>query len=383
MKKIVILGASGSIGTQTLEVVSKHPQELACLGISIGKNIEWLIEHLKHQRYQWVCVQEETSLIRLKALYPHQSFTYGPQGLIDLATLKDADCVVTALVGFSGLVPTLRAIEAGKDIALANKETLVVAGQIVMEKVKEYGVRLTPIDSEHSAIFQALQGNRIEDVSRLIITASGGSFRDKTREELKDVQVEDALNHPNWKMGSKITIDSATLVNKAFEVIEAHWLFNLPFEKIETILHPESIIHSMVEYKDGSIIAQLGSPDMRVPIQVALCSPQRLDLDSQRLNFAQLKQLSFKAVDQDKYPLFDVMIQAAIEGGDRMVVANAANEVAVEAFLTKRLPYLEIETHIIKALEQFQKRDDLSLNHILQLDQAVRQFVESCIKGVI
>lgn len=375
MKNIVILGASGSIGVQTLDVIAQHSDSLVCVGISVGQNIDWLKEHLNNHTYKLVVVKNEKDKDELSRIFSLQVFDYGDHGLIKLATLDDVDTVVNALVGFAGLVPTLRAIEKGKDIALANKETLVVAGKQVMEAINKYHVNLRPIDSEHSAILQALQGNRLDEVSRIIVTASGGSFRDKTRDELESVSVRDALKHPNWSMGQKITIDSATLVNKAFEVIEAHWLFNLPYEKIDVVIHKESIIHSMVEYFDGSIMAQLGSPDMRVPIQYALCGPTRLPLKGQRLDFNTLSQLNFKPLDESFYPCFPLIIDAAQKGGNQMVIVNAANEAAVQLFLNEKIRFLQIESIIKECLELFPYKEMISVEEMVQLDQAVKQSV--------
>lgn len=383
MKKIVILGASGSIGVQTLDVIAQHLDELVCLGISVGRNIDWLKDHLSTHRYQLVVVQYKHDMDELSSLFHAQTFDYGDEGLIRLSTLKEADTLVNALVGFAGLIPTLKAIEQGKDIALANKETLVVAGYQVMEAVKQYKVNLRPIDSEHSAILQALQGNNLDEVSRVIVTASGGSFRDKTREELKTVSVKEALKHPNWSMGQKITIDSATLVNKAFEVIEAHWLFNMPFDKIEVVIHKESIIHSMVEYFDGSIMAQLGSPDMRVPIQYALCGPQRLVLKGQRLNFNTLSQLNFKPLDESFYPCFPMIINAAKKGGNQMVIVNAANEAAVQLFLNAKINFLDIERIIQECLLKYPYKEVLSIEEMVQLDQQVKAEVLNHYKEIV
>jgi 1-deoxy-D-xylulose-5-phosphate reductoisomerase len=372
MKNIVILGASGSIGIQTLDVISQHTSELNCIGISVHHNIKWLKEHLLTHTYQLVVVKNKQDKDDLSNLFKTQVFDYGDEGLIHLSTLSNVDVVVNALVGFAGLVPTLKAIEKYKDIALANKETLVVAGKQVMDAVNHYKVNLRPIDSEHSAILQALQGNTLNDVERIIVTASGGSFRDKSREDLKHVSVSDALKHPNWSMGQKITIDSATLVNKAFEVIEAHWLFNLPYEKIEVVIHKESIIHSMVEYKDGSIMAQLGTPDMRVPIQYALCGPQRLNLNSSRLDFNTLSQLNFKALDASFYPCFPLIIEAAQKGGNQMVIVNAANEAAVQLFLEGKIKFLEIESIIRNCLAKYPFQDNLTIDEMVILDKQIK-----------
>ena len=375
MKNIVILGASGSVGTQTLDVISQHKSELNCIGISVGQNIKWLKEHLSHNEYQLVVVKNKHDKEELSELFGSQAFDYGDEGLIRLSTLNQVDIVINALVGFAGLVPTLRAIEKGKDIALANKETLVVAGKQIMDTVKRHNVNLRPIDSELSAILQCLQGNLHKEVSRFILTASGGSFRDKTREELKTVSVRDALKHPNWSMGQKITIDSATLVNKAFEVIEAHWLFNLPYEKVDVVIHKESIIHSMVEYLDGSIMAQLGSPDMRVPIQYALCGPNRLPLKGQRLDFNTLSQLNFKALDESLFPCFPLIIQAAKKGGNQMVIVNAANEAAVQLFLDEKISFLQIEMIIKECLDTIPYKEVISIEEMVQLDHSIKQSV--------
>lgn len=377
MKKLVLLGASGSIGTQTLDVVRQHPDELQCIGLSVGRNIEWLQTHLRDHHYACVVVKEKEDQVKLEKQFPTQVFMQGEKGLIALATMKEADVLVNALVGFSGLVPTLKAIECKKTIALANKETLVVAGELVMRKARENHVSIYPIDSEHSAIYQALQGNNINQVRRILITASGGSFRHLSREHLAGVTVKDALSHPNWSMGSKITIDSATMVNKAFEVIEAHWLFNLPYSKIEALIHPESIVHSMVEYVDGSIMAQLGMPDMRLPIQVALLSPERLPLEGSFLDFTKLRTLHFEPLNMQRYPIFKRILNEAQRGGNRMVIVNAANEEAVYAFLDNRLSFLAIEELIEDALDSFEYRELGELEEFLKLDQAVRTYVKS------
>lgn len=377
MKNIVILGASGSIGVQTLDVVSQHPDLLDCVGISVGHNITWLTDHLKQHSYACVVVKERHDFEGIKKEFPNQFFMYGEEGLTYLATLPNVDIVVNALVGFSGLVPTLKAIELKKTIALANKETLVVAGELVMKKAHEMGVSIYPIDSEHSAIYQALQGNTLDSVRRLIITASGGSFRNRSRDELAHVTVSDALKHPNWSMGSKITIDSATMVNKAFEVIEAHWLFSVPYSKIEAILHPESIVHSMVEYQDASIMAQLGLPDMRLPIQYALLGPNRYPLNSQFMDFTHLKALHFELLDTQRYPLFKRILEEAQRGGNRMAIVNAANEIAVGAFLDNKISFLTIEDLIEDALNQFTYQDISNLNQLLDLDYKVRVYVQT------
>jgi len=382
MKKIVILGASGSIGRQTLDVVRQHPSLLKCVGISVGRNIAWLRELLRNQSFELVCVQYENDAIALRHEFPNQTFSVGEEGLIRLSTLPSIDTVVNALVGFSGLAPTLAAIHAHKAIALANKETLVVAGSWIMQAAKEHNVSIVPIDSEHSAIFQCLQGNRRKDVRKLIITASGGSFRDKSIDELSDVTVDQALAHPNWSMGPKITIDSATLVNKAFEVIEAHWLFDLPYDQIEAVIHPQSIIHSMVEYVDGSILAQLGSPDMRLPIQYALLYPKRYEIEHHtHLDFKRISELRFAEIKPERYPLFYRILTEAKRGGNRTTVINAANEVAIEAFLKNKIRFTQIDDIITYALDNIPMGSLTGLEDTIACDRASRDIANQKIGG--
>jgi 1-deoxy-D-xylulose-5-phosphate reductoisomerase len=382
MKNIVILGASGSIGTQTLDIVRQHPEELNCVGISVGRNISWLREILSRQSFAYVCVQRQEDAIQLQEEFDEPAFVFGEEGLVFLSTLDEIDTVVNGLVGFAGLAPTLSAIKARKDIALANKETLVVAGELITRTAKEYGVSIHPIDSEHSAIFQCLQGNRIEDVEKLWITASGGSFRDKSREELKHVTVDQALIHPNWSMGSKITIDSATMVNKAFEVIEAHWLLDLPYEKIEALIHPESVIHSMVEYVDGSVMAQLGTPDMRLPIQYALIASRRYPIENhKRLDLKEIAKLHFGGLCPIQYPLFYRIIDEAKRGGNRSTVVNAANEVAVAAFLEGKILFLDIEEIVVSTLDSVPYRTVESLEDYIRCDRESREVANGKIGG--
>jgi len=314
MKKIVLLGATGSIGMQTIDVCLKHPDKFEIVGLSVGRNINLLQKILTKLTVKSVCIKEYNQFLIDK--YPDIDFYFGDTGLIDLVSLSDYQVLVNALVGFVGLMPTITAIKNKKNVALANKETLVVAGDIVNKLKNKYGVTIYPIDSEHSAIFQALQGNKINQVKKIIITASGGSFRNLSREDLKNVTVNDALNHPNWKMGAKITIDSATMMNKGFEVIEAHYLFDLPYNKIETILHYESIVHSMVEYNDNSIIAQLGNSDMRLPIQYAITYPDRYNvIGSEELDFKKWSNLTFKEMDYDRYPLLKFAYEVGVKSG--------------------------------------------------------------------
>ncbi|MDP4162668.1 MAG: 1-deoxy-D-xylulose-5-phosphate reductoisomerase, partial [Bacillota bacterium] len=302
MKHISLMGATGSIGIQTLDVINEHPERFKLVAMSVGKNLSKAREIINKFQPDLVSVQEKQSAETLRTEFPQIHFTFGEEGLIEVAAFDKADILVNAVLGSVGLEPTLKAIENGKTIAIANKETLVTAGHLVMEAARKHQVSILPVDSEHSAIFQALQGEKDKNIERLIITASGGSFRDRTRAELEGVTVKDALNHPNWSMGAKITIDSATMMNKGLEVIEAHWLFSMPYEKLDVLLHKESIIHSMVEFHDSSVIAQLGTPDMRVPIQYALTFPDRAPLpSSRRLNLAEIGTLHFQHMDFDRF----------------------------------------------------------------------------------
>ena len=378
MKNIYLLGATGSIGTQTLDVIRMHPEAFRLIAFSSGRNIELTKQIIEEFQPAYVSVMEEESAMTLEALYPNVEFGYGAQGLESVATyqtdLGGEDFVVTAVMGSVGLLPTLKAIEMGRNIGIANKETLVTAGHLVMEKAKQHGVKLLPVDSEHSAIYQCLQGEDAKAIKKLIITASGGSFRDYTREMLKEVTLEQALNHPNWSMGAKITIDSATMMNKGLEVIEAHWLFDMPYERIETILHRQSIIHSMVEFEDTSIIAHLGTPDMRIPIQFAMSYPERMDLkQGKSLNLAGVGTLEFKPMDFERFPCLKMAYEAGMQGGSCPTVLNAANEAAVDLFLRNKISFLEIETVVAEALNKHQKIDHPSLEQILQLDQEVRR----------
>jgi 1-deoxy-D-xylulose-5-phosphate reductoisomerase len=381
MKKISLLGATGSIGTQTLQVISEHPHDFLLVAMSIGKNITLGIQiaHTYLPKVISVLTKEDCEEIKTK-LPTGTKVVYGEEGLLEVATYHEASILVNAVIGRVGLEPTIAAIESQKTIALANKETLVTAGHLVLEKAKKYNVQLLPVDSEHSAIFQCLQGERMGDVSKLILTASGGSFRDKSREDLQHVTIESALNHPNWSMGAKITIDSATMMNKGLEVIEAHWLFGMDYDLIEVILHKESIIHSMIEFKDSSILAQLGNPDMRVPIQYALTYPERYALPStKRLNFAEIGSLHFAKVDFDRYRCLHYAYEAGKAGGTMPTVLNAANEEAVHLFLNNKIPFLEIETLIEKALNQHQSIRHPDLHTIQCVDKETREFIQSLI----
>ncbi|WP_419883856.1 1-deoxy-D-xylulose-5-phosphate reductoisomerase [Peribacillus sp. B-H-3] len=379
MKYISLLGATGSIGKQTADVVRSHSNQFRIVSMSAGRNICLTRKFINEFKPELVSVQTKEDCETLKTEFPSGDirFVYGDTGLEEAAVYEKATVLVNAVIGSVGLAPTLKAIKAKKDIAIANKETLVTAGHLVMEEARKAGVSLLPVDSEHSAIFQALQGEKEKNIERLIITASGGSFRDRTREELKDVSVEDALNHPNWSMGAKITIDSATMMNKGLEVIEAHWLFGLPYEKIDVLLHKESIIHSMVEYHDSSVIAQLGTPDMRVPIQYALTYPDRLPLASKnRLDLASIGKLHFEEMDFGRFPCLQFAYEAGKIGGTMPTVLNAANEEAVARFLNGDISFLEIEKLIEKALNNHQTIDNPELSIIQEVDLHTRQYVK-------
>ncbi|WML39089.1 1-deoxy-D-xylulose-5-phosphate reductoisomerase [Neobacillus sp. OS1-2] len=378
MKLISLLGASGSVGSQTIDIIREHPAEFKLATFSVGKNIDFARKLIVEFNPELVSVQDYGDCQTLKAEFPKAKFTYGNEGLIEVAVYEKSDILVNAVLGSVGLHPTLQAIESGKAIAIANKETLVTAGHLVMDAASKNNVPLLPVDSEHSAIFQALQGERDKNIERLILTASGGSFRDRTRDELQNVTVQDALNHPNWSMGAKITIDSATMMNKGLEVIEAHWLFQMPYEKINVLLHKESIIHSMVEFQDSSIIAQLGTPDMRVPIQYALTYPDRLPRPSaNRLDLASVGQLHFEEMDVDRFRCLQFAIMAGKTGGTMPTVLNAANEVAVAAFLEGKVRFLQIEDLIEKALNTHQTIEHPSLMTIEEVDKETRKYIYS------
>ncbi|WP_028782813.1 1-deoxy-D-xylulose-5-phosphate reductoisomerase [Thalassobacillus devorans] len=378
MKQITLLGATGSIGIQTLDIIRLHPDHFSVYALAFGKNIEKALPLIKEFEPEIVVVQDKTIKQQVESEFPAIRVLQGTEGMIAASTAEKVDVLVNAVMGSVGLPATLAAIEARKLVAIANKETLVTAGHLVMEAARKYQVDLLPVDSEHSAIFQSMNGEKNESVERLILTASGGSFRDKTREDLAGVTVEDALNHPNWSMGAKITIDSASMMNKGLEVIEAHWLFDIPYEQIDVILHRESVIHSMVEYKDKSVIAQLGTPDMKVPIQYALTYPDRLDLTmTKRLNLEEIATLHFQPMDYDRFRCLKLAFQAGKEGGSMTTVLNAANEQAVELFLNGEIAFLDIETLIEQALERHQTIRKPDLETILSIDQETRKQVRS------
>ncbi|WP_433615712.1 1-deoxy-D-xylulose-5-phosphate reductoisomerase [Paenibacillus cellulositrophicus] len=373
MKKLSVLGSTGSIGTQTLDVVSKHPEHFQIEGLAAGSNVELLLRQVHQFRPKKVSVATKELAEQVKTqVSPGTEIFYGNEGLVEVAAGTDADTVVTAVVGSMGLHSTLAAIEAGKHIGLANKETLVTAGHLVTEAIKRKGVNMLPIDSEHSAIFQCLNGERRDDLAGITLTASGGSFRDLTREQLQSVTVEDALKHPNWSMGAKITIDSATMVNKGLEVIEAHWLFGLPYEQIHVLLHPESIIHSFVEFRDTSIIAQLGNPDMRVPIQYALTYPERWDSPAKRLSLAEVGKLHFREMDMERFPCLRLAFECGKMGGTATTAFNAANEVAVGRFLNREISFLQIEDIIEEVLDRHANISNPQLADIEECDRNTR-----------
>ncbi|SHI35447.1 1-deoxy-D-xylulose-5-phosphate reductoisomerase [Parasporobacterium paucivorans] len=378
MKRLSVLGSTGSIGTQTLEIVRRNP-ELKVTALAAGSDIASLEAQIREFRPAVVCVynREKADELRIKIKDTDTAVFSGMDGLIETACHKDADIVLTAMVGMIGIQPTIEAIKAGKDIALANKETLVTAGHLIMPLAKQCGVRILPVDSEHSAIFQSLNGEDSENISRIILTASGGPFRGLTREQMQGIRPEDALKHPNWSMGRKITIDSATLVNKGLEVMEAKWLFDVPLEKVEVIVHPQSIIHSMVEFVDGAIIAQLGCPDMKLPIQYALFYPERRYLDGDRLDFAAIKNFTFEAPDLKNFPGLKLAYDASAAGGTMPTVYNAANEYAVRKFLDNEIRFLDIAEIISLAMDGHKVIGNPSVEEILQTETDTYYRIES------
>ncbi len=381
MKQIALLGATGSIGLQTIDVIRNHSDEFQLFAMAFGRNIEKATPLIREFKPQLVVVQDEETKRTIQSQFTDVRVLLSVEGMYEAATHDRVDVVVNAVMGSVGLSATLGAIEAKKQVAIANKETLVTAGHLVMDAVKQNNVSLLPIDSEHSAIYMCLNGERHKDASKIILTASGGSFRDKTRAELEGVNVEDALNHPNWSMGAKITIDSATMMNKGLEVIEAHWLFNMPYDSIEVIQHKESVIHSMVEFVDKSVMAQLGTPDMRVPIQYALTYPKRLELpDTKTLNLVEIGKLHFQEMDMERFPCLRMAYEAGRQGGTMTTVLNAANEQAVDLFLKGDISFLTIESLIERALEEHNTIHQPDLETILEVDDHTRKRVKSYVK---
>lgn len=376
MKNIAVLGSTGSIGTQTLEIVRAN-DDLNVVSLAAGSNIEMLEKQIREFKPQVVCVYNEKKAeeLKIKVSDTDVKIVTGMDGLIETAVIKTADIVLTAVVGMIGIRPTIAAIKAGKDIALANKETLVTAGHIIIPLAKEYGIRILPVDSEHSAIFQSLQGNKKSQLSKILLTASGGPFRNTPKEDLKNVTVKDALKHPNWSMGRKITIDSATMVNKGLEVIEAKWLFDVDIDNIEVVVQPQSLIHSMVEYVDGGIMAQLGTTDMKLPIQYALFYPDRRTLDGKRVNFFDIANITFFKPDRDKFKGFDLAFKAGKTGGSLPTIYNAANELAVSKFLNEEIRFLDIPELIETAMNNHKVIDNPSLEQILESEKEAYESV--------
>lgn len=378
MKNISILGSTGSIGTQTLDIVRAN-NDLEVVAIAAGSNVKVLEEQIREFHPKLVCVYNEEAAKQLKMTVADTEVKVvaGMDGLIEAATYHSAEIVVTAFVGMIGIRPTLEAIKAGKDIALANKETLVTAGHLVMKAAKDYGVKILPVDSEHSAIFQSLNGENKKEIDKILLTASGGPFRGWTREQMKNVQVEDALKHPNWAMGQKITIDSATMVNKGLEVIEAKWLFDVDIDHVQAVVQPQSIIHSMVQFKDGAVIAQLGTPDMKLPIQYALYYPERRYLAGDRLDFAKIGQITFEEPDLNNFTGLKMAYEAGRMGGSMPTVFNAANEKAVAKFLNRKIGFLDITDIIGYCMEQHENINHPTVEQILEIEQWVYELIEN------
>ena len=376
MKNISILGSTGSIGKQTLDVVREHKDRFRIVGLSTNTNIELLRKQIKEFKPVAVCVGDNAKAEE-RGLLPNEIEVFlGMEGIGRIASLDEADTVVNSLVGSVGILPTIEAIRHNKDIAMANKETLVTAGSIVMKEAKKYGVKFIPIDSEHNAMLQCLKGERIEDIRRIVITCSGGPFRNLSNEELQNVKVKDALNHPTWSMGAKITVDCATLMNKGFEVIETHWLYGIPYERIEVVIHPESIIHSMVEFSDRSVIAQMSLPDMKLPIQYALSYPDRIENGFSSLDFARLKGLTFDMPDTERFSCLRIAYGAGIKGGTLPAVLNAANEVAVRYFLENKITFPDIPRIVQSAIEKHNPIKNPELDEILEIDRKTMKDVE-------
>ena len=384
MKKIAILGSTGSIGVNALDVVSKHPGQLEVVALAAGRNLDVLKGQVERFRPKIVSVLDGELAGRLKAMLgstPLPEILWGDEGVRSVASAADADMVLSAIVGAAGLVPTLEAIEAGKDIALANKETLVTAGSLVVDRARSKGVRIIPVDSEHSAVFQCMEGNSRGSVGRVILTASGGPFLRTPTEMLERVKMSEALNHPNWKMGRKITIDSATMMNKGLEVIEAHWLFGVDYDRIDVVIHPQSIVHSMVEFNDRSLLAQLSVPDMKGPIAYALTYPQRLNNVLNDLSLHEIGTLTFQKPDTGRFPCLSYAYYALEAEGTMPSVLNAANEVAVHAFLEGSIRFSEIPVIIKKTMDNHSVMPDTDLEGVLEADRWARKKAEEFIKG--
>lgn len=386
MKKISILGSTGSIGTQALDVIAHNQDKFKVTALSCARSLPLLCRQIEEFSPEAVAVKDETDAKELADKYKDLEVFWGTEGLKTIASMESCDMVLNSLMGMKGLEPTMAAIESGKDIAFANKETLVAGGQLVMDAVKKHGVAMLPVDSEHSAIFQSLQGNQDNEIRRILLTASGGPFRGYSLEQLEQVSLEQALNHPNWSMGSKITIDSATMMNKGLEVIEARWLFDVPLEKIQVVVHPQSILHSAVEYMDSSVIGQMGNPDMRIPIAYAFSYPERMDLSdvTQPLDLFSLKEgMSFYPADRSVFKTIDLAYEACREGGSCPVVLNGANEVLVDLFLHGKIRFIDIQNFLIQMMESHQTKRNLDLETILEEDMRGREDVRKLVEKTI
>lgn len=386
MKKISILGSTGSIGTQALDVIAHNQDKFKVTALSCAKSLPLLCRQIEEFSPEAVAVKDETDAKEIADKYKDLEVFWGAEGLKTIASMESCDMVLNSLMGMKGLEPTMAAIESGKDIAFANKETLVAGGQLVMDAVKKHGVAMLPVDSEHSAIFQSLQGNQDNEIRRILLTASGGPFRGYSLEQLEQVSLEQALNHPNWSMGSKITIDSATMMNKGLEVIEARWLFDVPLEKIQVVVHPQSILHSAVEYMDSSVIGQMGNPDMRIPIAYAFSYPERMDLSdvTQPLDLFSLKEgMSFYPADRSVFKTIDLAYEACREGGSCPVVLNGANEVLVDLFLHGKIRFIDIQNFLIQMMETHQTKRNLDLETILEEDMRGREDVRKLVEKTI
>lgn len=378
MKKIILLGATGSIGTQTLTIVRENPDKFQVVALSFGRNMERGRAIIQEFKPKMVAVWHTRDKVTLQAEFPDLKVFNGLEGLREVATYPDGDILLNAVMGSVGLLPTLDAIEAGKTIAIANKETLVTAGHLVMNAAREKNISLLPVDSEHSAILQALNGENPEKIKKIILTASGGSFRDKTREQLSEVTVKEALKHPNWNMGNKLTIDSATMFNKGLEVMEAHWLFGVSYDEIEVVIQRESIVHSMVQFVDGSIMAQLGTPDMRIPIQYALTAPDRFHIPfDNEFRITDFSALHFEKVDYERFPALKLAYNAGKIGGTMPTVLNAANEIAVAGFLNGQVAFYNIEALVENAMNRHSSISNPDLDTILQVDKETRAYVKT------
>ena len=379
MNNISILGVTGSIGTQALDVIRKQNKNIKLIGISANKSVDKVIDIIREFKPKYVAMKDYSSANEVRRKCDELKLTIeifeGIEGLIKISTLSEIDMVLTSVVGMIGLKPTIEAIRHKKHIALANKETLVVAGKFVMEEAKKYNVKILPVDSEHGAIFQCLQGNKQKDIKNILLTASGGPFRGRTLNELNDIQLKDALNHPRWSMGKKISIDSATLMNKGLEVIEAHYLFDVPYENIKVIVHPERIIHSMIEYKDGSVMAQLATTDMKLPIQYALNFPIREKQVIESLDLFKIRTLNFYEPDMNTFKCLNLAFEAGSKGGNMPVILNSSNEVAVDLFLNNKIKFTDIANIIGDCMKHFVYKKDVTLDEIFSIDKEVREYV--------